>query len=162
MLQEHEYVSLCLLENLICIYVNTRVKTVIWKLIAQIYKWVIHWRLYKNKSNFQINIKSVFLFKNGCNSYITVCLRKYSDYIIILNYVLGYNFILKLGAWVFTAYVWKDTATEAKQLKSVVVVVCSHCLLECELPVWLSSQQRKWVKQWYSLLFFQSVVVLLR
>lgn len=75
MLQEYEYISLHLLENLICIYAKTRVKAVAWKLIPQIYKWALHWRVYKNKSNFQININSVFLFKNVCNSYVTGCVR---------------------------------------------------------------------------------------
>lgn len=36
----------------------------------------------------------------------------------------------------------------------VVIVVHSHCLLQCKLPVQFSLQQRKWNKQWYSVLFF--------
>lgn len=156
MLQECEYVLLHLLENLICTYTKTRVKAVTWKLIHQIYKWASHWRVYKNKSNFQINLNSVFLFKNAY-WHLHNWLCKYSDYILILNNVLGYNFIWKLEAWIFTAYVWKGTGAEAKQLKMVVIVVHSHCLLQCKLPVQFSLQQRKWNKQWYSVLFFFSL-----
>jgi len=58
---------------ILCFCAKIRAEAVTWELISEIYKWVLHCRVYKNKSNFQINLNSVFLFKICCNSYITVC-----------------------------------------------------------------------------------------